>query len=190
MLGHASVSILDGGWRGWQEPNAPVQAGPAPGGGIHARYDPALRAELGEVEQAVRTASEALVDARPRSQWQGTSKTSAVQGYGHLPGAVWVDQSEALTPEGSLKPRPDLPPCSPGWAVSRRRPIATRATSPRPTGSCCPKCSAGPGPSSTTAPCRNGPRIGRPLERLGVAAMGFLDAVRPLAAGAGVSEPP
>jgi thiosulfate/3-mercaptopyruvate sulfurtransferase len=110
VLGHDDVSILDGGWRGWQDGHFPVQAGPEvrTQAVFTPRYNPALRAELGEVEQAVRTGSEALVDARPPAQWLGESKTSAVREYGHLPGAVWVDQSEALTPEGSVKPRDQL----------------------------------------------------------------------------------
>ena len=45
---------------------------------------------------------------RSKSTWEGRSKTSAVREYGHLPGAVWVDQTEALTADGRLKPDPEL----------------------------------------------------------------------------------
>ena len=38
-----------------------------------------------------------------------TGETAAVRAYGHLPGAVWIDQTEALRPDGStLKPPADL----------------------------------------------------------------------------------
>ncbi|MBV8592619.1 MAG: sulfurtransferase [Acetobacteraceae bacterium] len=110
VLGHDNVSILDGGWRAWVSAGEKVESGPV---ATHrakftAHYNPALRAELPEVAQAIQDGREALVDARPPAQWVGTAKTSAVRAYGHLPGAIWIDQSQALEPDGHLKPRPEL----------------------------------------------------------------------------------
>jgi len=107
VLGHDAVSVLDGGWDAWA---GPVERGPvAPRAATFTpRYDAALRAELPEVSAAVADGSELLVDARPQAQWQGTAKSPVVRAYGHLPGAVWVDQRAALTPDGRLKPKEAL----------------------------------------------------------------------------------
>jgi thiosulfate/3-mercaptopyruvate sulfurtransferase len=111
VLGHQDVSILDGGWKAWAaDPQDPVQKGPvaAHPASFTAHYDPTLRAELPEVEQAVATGGETLVDARPPGQWNGTAKASTVREYGHLPRAVWIDQTRALKPDGRLKPAAEL----------------------------------------------------------------------------------
>lgn len=111
VLGDTDVSILDGGWRGWAaNPADPVQAGAVAvrRAEFVPHYDPAIRALLPDVEQAVATGGETLVDARPPGQWNGTAKSPAVAGYGHLPGAVWIDQSDALRRDGTLKSRAEL----------------------------------------------------------------------------------
>ncbi len=110
VLGHADVSILNGGETAWQAAGQPTDAAlvvPRPTG-FTARYDPTLRATLPEVEQDIAHGGTTLVDARPPGQWNGTAKAPVVQAYGHLPGAVWIDQSEALAPDGTLKPQADL----------------------------------------------------------------------------------
>jgi thiosulfate/3-mercaptopyruvate sulfurtransferase len=109
VLGHGAVSILDGGSRAW---NGPVETGPVmpKPAAFTARYDASVRAELPEVVAAVADGGAALVDSRPQAQWLGTAKMPAVHAFGHLPGAVWVDQHTALTPEGRLKPTEALAP--------------------------------------------------------------------------------
>ena len=107
VLGHAEVSILDGGWRGWTRPveSGPVTRQPAV---FTPHYNAALRAELPEVEAAVAGGGATLVDARPLPQWNGSAKSPVVRVGGHLPGAVWMDQGTALTANGHLKPRNEL----------------------------------------------------------------------------------
>ena len=111
VLGHANVSILDGGWAAWRGNAADsVQAGPvAPrAASFTPHYDAALRALLPQVEAELRDGSATLVDARPPAQWNGTAKVPLVAQYGHLPGATWVNQSDAVGADGKLKPRAEL----------------------------------------------------------------------------------
>ena len=94
VLGHAEVSILDGGFRAWR---GTLERGPSvqrPGAVFTPRYDAAPRAGLGEVAAAVGTGAMALVDARPPDQFRG---------LGHLPGAISVDQSGVLAANGRVK---------------------------------------------------------------------------------------
>jgi thiosulfate/3-mercaptopyruvate sulfurtransferase len=111
VLGHSDVSILDGGWKAWLAAGQPVQTDPvAPHPAVFTpHYDATVRAALPDVAEAVATGDATLVDARPPAQWRGQAKTAVVQAYGHLPGAVWIDQTETLSADGSrLKPRAEL----------------------------------------------------------------------------------
>ena len=94
VLGHAEVSILDGGLRAWPGALDGGLGSPRPPAVFTPHYDAALRAELGEVAVAVGTGAMVLVDARPPAQFRGA---------GHLPGAVSVDQSAILAPDGRVK---------------------------------------------------------------------------------------
>jgi len=102
VLGHAEVSILDGGQRGW---SGAVERGSAtrPPAVFTAHYNAALRAELPEVAAAVAGGGATLVDARPLSQWNGAVRSPVVRQGGHLPGAVSLDQAAALTADGRLR---------------------------------------------------------------------------------------
>ena len=112
VLGHKNVSILDGGWKGWVARHNPVDT--ATVATRHAarftpRYDPSIRAELPDVEQTLADGKRTLIDARPPGQWEGTAKSPVVRAYGRLPHAVWIDQSDALTQDGTaLKPKAAL----------------------------------------------------------------------------------
>ncbi len=107
VLGHADVSILDGGQRGW---TGAVERGSVtrPPAIFTAHYTDLLRAELPEVAAAVAGGGAKLVDARPMSQWNGTARSPVVRQGGHLPGAVSLDQAAALTADGRLKSRNEL----------------------------------------------------------------------------------
>ena len=102
VLGHADVSILNGGQPSWTGPveRAPVTRPPAI---VTAQYVPSLRADLTEVAAAVAGGGTTLVDARPMSQWNGAVRSPVVHAGGHLPGAVSLDQAAALTADGRLK---------------------------------------------------------------------------------------
>ena len=112
VLGHANVSILDGGWKRWSTGHYPVEAAAAPvrhAARFTPRYDGSIRAELPEVERTLADGKRTLIDARPPGQWEGTAKSPAVKAFGRLPHAVWIDQSDALTADGTaLKPRAEL----------------------------------------------------------------------------------
>ncbi len=107
VLGHAEVSILDGGQRGW---TGVVERGPMtrPPAVFTAHYTDSLRAELPEVAVTVSGQGAKLVDARPMSQWNGAVRSPVVRAGGHLPGAVLLDQGAALTADGRLRSRNEL----------------------------------------------------------------------------------
>lgn len=109
-MGHASVAILDGGWRGWTaNPTRRVEAGAsAPSPAIYeANPVPALRAGLEDVLAAEKSGA-VLVDSRPESFFTGLEKHRAVAGFGHIPGAVNVPHSRALDASFKLRDKASL----------------------------------------------------------------------------------
>lgn len=98
------ASLLDGQWAAWQVEGRPVTA-EAPrvvASSVVPRARPERIASLAEVEALSRqvTASPdalvALVDARPRAQFEGTEPGEGVSRPGHIPGAVAAFWKEDL----------------------------------------------------------------------------------------------
>jgi thiosulfate/3-mercaptopyruvate sulfurtransferase len=111
VLGHGDVSILNGGQKAWIGMGGTLDTAPVPPrvASFTPRYNADLRAELPDVERAVADGGTTLLDARPPAQWNGTAKAATVRAFGHLPGAQWIDQSEALTADGTaLRPKAEL----------------------------------------------------------------------------------
>ena len=105
-MGHASVAILDGGWRGWTgNPENPIAKGAAtPSPAIYeARQDNRYRASSSDVTTASTSRKTALVDSRPESFFTGLEKHRAVAAFGHVPGAVNIPHSRAIGSDFRLK---------------------------------------------------------------------------------------
>lgn len=112
LLGHAAVSILDGGTRGWIASGRPVETGstpPVPAPAYPIRWQPGLRSDVEATAEAQRTGSHALIDARASSYFAGLEKASEAKRAGHIPGAVSVDYAQLFDPaRGGLKPAAEL----------------------------------------------------------------------------------
>jgi thiosulfate/3-mercaptopyruvate sulfurtransferase len=107
-VGHPAVSILDGGFTGWQAAHYPVEGGQVALSPkiFTAKMNDTL---LAEVEAVERRANATLVDARPASFYEGKEKASASKAYGHIPGAINIDSASfydratnRLRPEAEL----------------------------------------------------------------------------------------
>lgn len=109
-MGHASIAILDGGYRGWTaDKTRPVAAGASePVGAIYeAKPVPALRATLEEV-LAAQNSGAVLVDSRPESYFSGLEKHKAVASFGHIPAAVNIPHARAFDAGFRLKDKASL----------------------------------------------------------------------------------
>ena len=95
--GLAKVSILDGGFASWQADSAnPIERGvnkPLPKI-FTAAINHDLIAESSEVEQVGRSVKATLIDARPASFYLGKEKAPAARAYGHIPGALSLDNEK------------------------------------------------------------------------------------------------
>ena len=97
-LGHDEVTILNGGFAGWEQQGFEVASGTASDtetSSFSATLQEHLLASTEEVE-AARQADEPLVDARPPGFFTGETKSPATRAPGTIPGAVNLPHDEAL----------------------------------------------------------------------------------------------
>ncbi|RNJ77422.1 MAG: sulfurtransferase [Nitrosopumilus sp. H13] len=105
-LSHPDASMLDGGMKKWQaeglavesgtNPSCPAKFSGNPDPGIIAGYEH-VRDNLDEL---------VIIDARTGAEYDGTTVRAARAG--HIPGAINIDWSLNLNPDGTLKPDSEL----------------------------------------------------------------------------------
>jgi thiosulfate/3-mercaptopyruvate sulfurtransferase len=110
--GHAAVSILDGGMAAWSRDGRPSEAGAGtapPPSDYPVAVDPAYRAELAGVEQAVADGGAILLDSRSAASFEGREKSPQAMRAGRLPGSLQLDHAEAFDKAAQrLRPLADL----------------------------------------------------------------------------------
>ncbi|MGH1421006.1 MAG: sulfurtransferase [Hyphomonas sp.] len=106
LMGHDEVAVLDGGMAAWQAIGGEVEDIPAIVTERHftARVQSNLIKTTAQVEQAVKTASHRIVDARPLGRFLGTDPEPR-EGLpsGHIPGSSSLPASDLVNPDGTLK---------------------------------------------------------------------------------------
>jgi thiosulfate/3-mercaptopyruvate sulfurtransferase len=107
-FGHPSARVLDGGFGAWMRGGFPVAREGTPPvasnwtGGRHARTLATWR----EVRDAVGRSDAVIVDTRTDGEYCGTTVRAARGGA--IPGAVHIEWTRNLTPEGEFKPADEL----------------------------------------------------------------------------------
>lgn len=111
-MGHRRLSILDGGFAGWEDQGRPVETGRGASGGAEpypVRPDAGSRADLAGVEAALAQGSALLIDSRAEPYFQGRAQSPAALRPGRLPGAVLLDHTRAYDPATDrLRPKEEL----------------------------------------------------------------------------------
>lgn len=110
--GHDTVSILDGGTRGWIAAGRTVESGwvePKPGAAYPVAFRSGWRSDAGVTLAALEAGSHTLIDGRSASYFTGVEKAGEAKRGGHLPGAFHTDYARLFDPaRGGLRPRPEL----------------------------------------------------------------------------------
>jgi thiosulfate/3-mercaptopyruvate sulfurtransferase len=107
-FGHPSVRVLDGGFGAWTRTSLPVtrDAGPPPKSEwIGVRAEPTI-ATWREVHGAIGATDTIILDTRSDGEYYGT--TVRAKRGGAVPGAVHLEWTRNLTPDGDFKPAADL----------------------------------------------------------------------------------
>ena len=112
-LGFENVAVLDGGTAKWKNEGRPLKyepAQPSSKGNFVARAERReLLASGAEVEQAMKTKSKQIVDARTADFYLGQSKKDYVYAKGHIPGAKNVSHTDlADSKSRAFKSRDEL----------------------------------------------------------------------------------
>jgi len=104
VLGHDDVTILNGGFAGWQAAGFDVASGQTDRrdfADFRGELQPDLLATLEEVQQARDTQAQ-LVDARPADYFRGETKSPAAKGPGTIPGARNLPHSDFLGQQNAV----------------------------------------------------------------------------------------
>ena len=107
-FGHPSVRVLDGGFGAWTRAQLSVtrDAGPPPKSEWTGRREERALATWREVQAAISRPDAVILDARTDGEFCGT--TVRAKRGGAIPGAVHVEWTRNLTPEGEFKPAAEL----------------------------------------------------------------------------------
>lgn len=107
-FGHPSVRLLDGGFPAWVREGLPVtrDAGPPPKSTWTGRRDANVLATWRDVKASLGRQDVVLLDTRTDGEYRGT--TVRARRGGAIPGAIHIEWTSNLTPEGDFKPAAEL----------------------------------------------------------------------------------
>ena len=112
-MGHARVSVLDGGLNAWKAAGGAVEADAviAAQKPFRAILQPNLVRDLQSMKQHVRAEDATILDARAQGRFDGTSPEPRPDlASGHMPGSFCVPATEILTHDGRMKSADELRP--------------------------------------------------------------------------------
>ncbi len=108
FFGHPSVRLLDGGFTAWVRAGLPValDAAPPPKSDWTGSREEKTLATWVDVRRALGRRDVVILDTRTDGEYEGT--TVRARRGGAIPGAVHIEWTRNLTPEGDFKPAPEL----------------------------------------------------------------------------------
>jgi thiosulfate/3-mercaptopyruvate sulfurtransferase len=107
-FGHPSVRMLDGGYGAWSREGLPVtrDAGPPPPSEWTGQRAGSTLATWRDVKSAIGSNGTVILDARSDGEYCGT--TVRAKRGGAVPGAVHIEWTRNLAPDGAFKPAAEL----------------------------------------------------------------------------------
>jgi thiosulfate/3-mercaptopyruvate sulfurtransferase len=124
-FGHRSVRLLDGGFGAWSREALPTtrDAAPAPASDWTGTRASDTIATWRDVHDAIPRTDAVILDARSEGEHKGTT-VRAARG-GSIPGAVNIEWTRNLTPEGDFKPAAELKKMYADAGVTPEREVIT-----------------------------------------------------------------
>jgi thiosulfate/3-mercaptopyruvate sulfurtransferase len=128
FMGHAEVTVLDGGLAKWQAEGRPVTDMPSRPVSRHftARQNNLLHRELDQVRANLTTRREQVVDARAPGRFHAREPEprAGLRG-GHIPGSRNLPYGELIATDGTLKPVSELRRSFAAAGIDLTRPLVT-----------------------------------------------------------------
>ena len=124
-FGHPSVRVLDGGFGAWSRAQLPTtrDASPPPKSEWTGSREARTLATWREVKAALSQPNIVILDTRSDGEYCGT--TVRAKRGGAIPGAVHIEWTRNLTPEGEFKPAAELQQMYEGAGVTKDREVIT-----------------------------------------------------------------
>jgi thiosulfate/3-mercaptopyruvate sulfurtransferase len=128
VFGHDGVVVLDGGIGAWQREGRPMESGVVsrPPARFTARYRPELVRSIDQVQAALSTGAEQVVDARSAGRFYGREpEPRPGLRFGHMEGSHNLPYPELVGPDGLLLSREILTDRLRSAGVDLTRPVIT-----------------------------------------------------------------
>ena len=108
LFGHKDVHVLDGGYGAWERAGFETtrDAEVPKAASFQMAYEPHRLATREDVLAAIEDDNHMLLDTRSIGEWEATSVRARRGGI--IPGAVWQEWLQHLTPEGEMKTAAEL----------------------------------------------------------------------------------
>ena len=128
-MGHGKAAVLDGGFPKWRKEGRAIEA-TSPATVARSHFTPRLQQgmirDFAAMSGNLDSRAEQVVDARSPSRFRGEEQEPRPGVRpGHMPGAVNVYYADVLTPEGTMRPAPELKRLFAERGVDLARPIVT-----------------------------------------------------------------
>lgn len=114
LYGMENVKIVDGGFNALKSEGVKVSFGKEPeaktGGDFHftSEEDKPTLALFDDVKKAVEDKNTVLIDARPEEEYSGKVQKKGAYAKGKIPGAVWIEWTEAMNDDMTMKSYDEL----------------------------------------------------------------------------------
>ena len=112
IMGHTDVAVLNGGLKKWKAEGRDIDSGPPIRRSerhFTPRFDAGLVRDVSDMKVHVAKKDIQILDARAASRYAGEEKEfRAGLRSGHIPGSYNLPYVKLITPEGTLRPEPEL----------------------------------------------------------------------------------
>ncbi len=108
LFGHKDVHVLNGGYGAWERAGFETtrDAEVPQAASFKMAFEPHRLATREDVMAAIEDDNHMLLDTRSIEEWEGRSMRAKRGGI--IPGSVWQEWLQHLTPEGEMKPADEL----------------------------------------------------------------------------------
>ncbi len=129
IMGHTDVAVLNGGLKKWKAEGREIESGPPLRRSerhFTPRFDAGLVRDVEDMKAHVAKKDIQILDARAASRYSGEEKEfRAGLRSGHIPGSYNLPYVKLITPDGTLRPEPELRAAFEQAGIDLQAPIVT-----------------------------------------------------------------
>ena len=124
--GHASVKVLNGGWKKWTAEGRPTEPGPGAPAALGATFTPAVHPEVGSTVETLTAAigrPDAVIwDIRTPEEFAGENDRGNAR-KGHVPGAAHLEWIDLVNDDDTFKDADELRALTAGLGITPEKEV-------------------------------------------------------------------